>query len=80
MISQKSWVQIKFIKQNFIEWQISEFSTSRGPILEALSREGYMEFFAHPNKFYQMGKKPGGVKISMSKILKSANTRNYFWN
>ena len=32
-----------------------------------------MEFFAHLDELYQMGKKPGGVKkISMSKFLKSA--------
>ena len=31
-----------------------------------------MEFFARLNEYYQMGKKPGGEKISMSKILKSA--------
>ena len=43
-------------------------------ILEALSRVGYMEFFAHLDELYQMSKKNWrGKKISMSKILKSVN-------
>ena len=31
-------------------------------ILEALSRVGKRESFAHPDELYQMNEKPGGVK------------------